>query len=66
MRELAPGLRVLLASGYGLAMEVAQNFTDYRNFSLFDALFNTLGAVAAAVYIKYKAAVSSRENEVTR
>ena len=46
-------LSVLLASGYGLLMEAAQGFTSSRNFSLWDALANTLGASAGAVYIIY-------------
>jgi VanZ family protein len=34
-------------------MEFAQHYTGTRDFSLIDAAFNALGAIAGAVYIKY-------------
>jgi VanZ family protein len=44
-------LSVLLASGYGFLMEVAQKLTGYRHFSGYDALANFAGAAAAALYV---------------
>ena len=46
-------ISVVLASGYGLLMEIAQGFIKTREFSLYDALANSLGAVAAAVAIAF-------------
>jgi VanZ family protein len=43
----------VLASGYGLLMEFAQVLIKSRSFSLYDALANALGAVAAAVTIAF-------------
>jgi VanZ family protein len=43
---------VVLASAYGLLMEVAQQFTETRAFSLSDAAANVVGAAAAAVFIR--------------
>lgn len=44
-------LSVLLATGYGLLMEVSQEALGDRNFSAYDALANFVGAAAAALYI---------------
>jgi VanZ family protein len=44
-------LSVVLASAYGLLMEIVQGTMGTREFSLYDALANMLGAVAAAVFI---------------
>ena len=44
-------LSVGISSGYGLLMEVLQGFTWWRSFSMTDALFNTIGALCAAVFI---------------
>jgi hypothetical protein len=45
-------LAVLLSTSYGFLMEVAQKFTGYRVFSVYDALANFAGAAAAALYIR--------------
>ncbi len=47
------GLSVLLASCYGLVMEVVQVFIEARGFSLWDALANALGAALAAGAIAF-------------
>lgn len=44
-------LSVLLSTLYGFLMELAQNFTGHRHFSMADALANFLGALAGAAYI---------------
>lgn len=49
-------LSFVLASAFGLAMEVAQHFAGTRSFSLWDQAANTLGALAAVVYIRFVAA----------
>ncbi|MBH46734.1 MAG: hypothetical protein CME71_01030 [Halobacteriovorax sp.] len=38
---------------YGLAIEIAQSFTDYRSFELADLVANILGASLALVVFKY-------------
>jgi VanZ family protein len=46
------GICVVLASAYGLLMEIAQGLlVTSRVFSMYDALANSLGAVAAAAAI---------------
>lgn len=50
-KRMAIPLSVLLATGYGLLMEVAQQFTAYRTFSWLDVLANLAGASAAALYM---------------
>lgn len=47
-------LSVFLATGYGLLMEAVQGFLGTRSFSLFDLLFDFLGASLAAVLISAK------------
>ncbi|MGD2081266.1 MAG: VanZ family protein [Nitrospirota bacterium] len=47
-------LSVVLASAYGLVMEVMQGVTKLRDFSLMDALANSLGAVATAAFLVVK------------
>jgi VanZ family protein len=44
---------VVLASAYGLVLELAQVLTKTREFSPYDALANFLGAVTAAVAIAF-------------
>lgn len=47
-------LSVVLASAYGLIMELVQGATKLRDFSLMDALANSLGAVATAAFLIIK------------
>lgn len=42
---------VLLATGYGFMMELAQHYTGYRSYSNYDVLANFTGAAAAALYV---------------
>lgn len=42
---------ILLSAGYGLLMEVVQIFVPTREFSAFDFVANTLGAISAGVFI---------------
>ena len=51
---------ILYASAFGLLMELAQHYASTRDFSLADAAFNVLGAIAGAVYIKYIQSKSTR------
>jgi VanZ family protein len=51
---------IFYASAFGLLMEFAQHYASTREFSLIDAAFNALGAIAGAGYIKY---IQSRRNE---
>jgi|GEM_PF-1685385 len=44
-------LCVVMASAYGLLMEILQGMIGTRTYSLYDALANSLGAVAAAILI---------------
>lgn len=44
-------LSVLLATGYGFIMEVAQQYTGYRTFSWLDVLANLTGAGMAGLYV---------------
>ena len=44
-------LAVLLSTGYGFLMELAQQFTGTRQYSHYDVLANFTGAAAAALYI---------------
>jgi VanZ family protein len=53
LRTYAFVLALLLASGYGLGMEFAQDFVGYRSFSLWDEAVNVLGALAAVSYMKF-------------
>ena len=47
-------LSVVLASAYGFIMEIMQGATKLRQFSLMDALANSLGAVATAALLVLK------------
>jgi VanZ family protein len=47
-------LSVVLASAYGFIMEIMQGVTKLRQFSLMDALANSLGAVATAALLVLK------------
>jgi len=42
---------VVMATGYGFLMELAQKFTGFRDYSNFDVLANFIGAAAAALYV---------------
>ena len=45
----------LVAIGYGLAMEIAQSFTDYRVFEFPDLIANTLGVILAWILCRFGA-----------
>jgi len=42
---------VVLATGYGFLMELAQEFTASRYYSKYDVLANFIGAASAALYV---------------
>ena len=48
-------LAVLFATAYGLLMEIAQDITGRRTFSLMDGLANFTGAALAALFIWIRA-----------
>jgi VanZ family protein len=54
LRRRAAILSVVIASGYGLLMEVLQLYVPSREFSLLDAATNALGAVCGMVFIVMK------------
>lgn len=47
-------ISVVLSSAYGLLMEIAQGLVKARNFSLWDALANSVGALATAALLVVK------------
>jgi VanZ family protein len=51
VRRHALFISVVIASLYGLAMEMLQYFVKTRQFSLLDEASNVLGAIAAAAFI---------------
>lgn len=47
-------IAVVLSSVYGLLMEMVQGLVKVRQFSLWDAVANSLGATATAVFLAVK------------